>query len=527
MVGVPGRSKACNTCRQRKVSCSLEKPECRTCLKSSRVCTGYQRERIFLLDQRTEGKGPKCYRKPVNHTAAVVTEHKRKTIPLKKQFEKTVHPIIPEEITPVARILTPSLRSVYREQILSDLVELSIPDSYQIIENQRASESQPGSWFAMLPSLPDMTSALETALFAISIAKLGRIKQDPGLIHESLKFYTGGLIELQKALWSPRLMYRDETVAASMALVLYEAMECPERSIAGWRNHMHGCVKLFELKGPKAFNSIFGHQVFLSFRLMEIQLALTERRPTFLADPVWIDRPWANFDKTSFHKFLDILVALPNTIADGYRLLEPLVLGKEVDHEAILLGIVELLKRCWKLDEEFKAFYTDLETTYLGPLYWPNLSGVSEPDVDDSTQGKIFPVSFHFPNFQMAHLCALYWTASCILWSGMRYSYTLLASFQIDPSLFQLPLLEHRVDVASCARNICQSLEYFTREEHRVLGMTALVFPLKVAIETFNDAQGCERELAWALAAMTKIGDGVQIMNHLGVKMTDHAYLPG
>jgi hypothetical protein len=57
--------------------------------------------------------------------------------------------------------------------------------------------------------------------------------------------------------------------------------------------------------------------------------------------------------------------------------------------------------------------------------------------------------------------------------------------------------------------------------------VTAAVFPLKVAIETFHDAEGCERELAWALANMAKIGGGVQIMNHLGVKMTDHSYLPG
>jgi hypothetical protein len=122
----------------------------------------------------------------------------------------------------------------------------------------------------MLPSLPQRTSALETALFALSIARLGHLAQNQGLIHESLKFYTGGLVELQRALWNPNLMYRDETVAASMALVLYEVMECPDRSIAGWQNHMHGCVKLFQLKGPKAYGSEFGHQLFSSFRLMEV-----------------------------------------------------------------------------------------------------------------------------------------------------------------------------------------------------------------------------------------------------------------
>ena len=41
--------------------------------------------------------------------------------------------------------------------------------------------------------------------------------------------------------------------------------------MAGWMSHMKGCAKLFELKGPAAFSSDFGHKLFISFRIMEVR----------------------------------------------------------------------------------------------------------------------------------------------------------------------------------------------------------------------------------------------------------------
>jgi Fungal specific transcription factor domain len=126
----------------------------------------------------------------------------------------------------------------------------------------------------MLPYHPDFTTALEATVLAICTAKLGRRNNDPALVHESLKFYIQGLWELQRALYNPDLMYKDETAASCMALVGYEVMECPDRTTAAWVKHVQGCAKLFELRGPKAYSSEFGHQLFLAFREMEVRPAL-------------------------------------------------------------------------------------------------------------------------------------------------------------------------------------------------------------------------------------------------------------
>lgn len=127
-----------------------------------------------------------------------------------------------------------------------------------------------GNWLTSIPALPQLSSALEAAILAVSTAKLGRLNDNPVLLHESLKFYVQGLWELQKALWDPGLMHKDETLAACMALIMYEVVECPDRTIDAWANHMRGCAKMFELKGANSYGSDFGYQLFLSFRIIEV-----------------------------------------------------------------------------------------------------------------------------------------------------------------------------------------------------------------------------------------------------------------
>jgi len=154
---------------------------------------------------------------------------------------------------------------------LSNFLCSIVPDRQLRIPNPVGEEAQPGSWVTMVPTLPEITAALESSLLAICTAKMGRQDKNPALVHESLKFYTKGLIELQRALWDPKLMYKDETLAACMSLVLYEVLECPDNTIKAWQSHMKGCAKLFETRGAEAYGSDFGHQIFLSWRLMEVK----------------------------------------------------------------------------------------------------------------------------------------------------------------------------------------------------------------------------------------------------------------
>jgi hypothetical protein len=245
------------------------------------------------------------------------------------------------------------------------------------------------------------------------------------------------------------------------------------------------------------------------------------------------------------HRLLDEVTVIPNIIADGYRLLQGVIEGKELmDPGIMLLNILDLIDRLWKADSQLLRFSKSLEEDTLGPVYWPVLTSESQV-VEPDHLGKVFPVSFRFLDMRACHICLLYWATTAILNSSLGYTYKLLAgvsatnddcstaneSLHKNAANFdgsQLPPLGHRIEVAISARNICQSLEFCLEDEHRDLGARAAVFPLKVAIETLNDTPGCERELLWAQASMLRVnGTGVRIMNHRPEPMTNHAILPG
>lgn len=228
-----------------------------------------------------------------------------------------------------------------------------------------------------------------------------------------------------------------------------------------------------------------------------------------------------------------------------------------------LLSSMAILKRCWKVDEELRQFFDELEKSH-GPLFWPEPSKEESP-ADDAQSGKVFPVAFHFSNPRMANICMLYWASLIILWSGLSYVYKLLATMEVDektPTSFTsccestsscmsghdavcmckdkaqkspitmsnmenlLPLKDQE-DVVSLSRNICQSVEYCLNTEVQGLGPGFVYLSLKVAIETFIEYPGCSRELLWAESAMERANSsGVRLLKFVGVTLSQKAYAP-
>lgn len=67
-------------------------------------------------------------------------------------------------------------------------------------------------------------------------------------------------------------MYQDETLAACLAMMMYECFECPDQNINGWWNHVNGCIRLFKLRGASTYTKEFSHRLFLSFRQIEVRI---------------------------------------------------------------------------------------------------------------------------------------------------------------------------------------------------------------------------------------------------------------
>jgi hypothetical protein len=162
------------------------------------------------------------------------------------------------------------VRYVFGQQLLSEFIYCYLPDSW--LAAQRPAQKKLASWIVLVTELPESTRALETSVLAMSAAKVGRLNDDPVLLKASLGSYVQGLRELQRALRDPKLMYRDETLAACMALWMYEVLECPEGRVRGWISHFGGCERLVQLRGAEAHSSLLGHQVFLGYRTTAVSL---------------------------------------------------------------------------------------------------------------------------------------------------------------------------------------------------------------------------------------------------------------
>lgn len=117
-----------------------------------------------------------------------------------------------------------------------------------------------------LAQLPNQTPALTTATLAVSLSRIGTVNGDECLAKESLKHYTEGLKELQKALYDPVQMHSDETLAACLLLGIFELLNCPGDSKEAYAIHTKGCARLLEARGPKAHRKGLGHSLFLAIR---------------------------------------------------------------------------------------------------------------------------------------------------------------------------------------------------------------------------------------------------------------------
>ncbi|KAH8801752.1 hypothetical protein F5884DRAFT_527082 [Xylogone sp. PMI_703] len=547
MVGVPGRSKACHTCRQRRIACGLERPQCSQCVKSNRVCAGYQRERVFVLNHESTEQALKSYAQAQIQILGGQLRHgpgrgKKKNASVKTDERAAAHtrtktpPWEPQLLAHLAP------RAVYRQQLLNEFLCSQVPANYR----RSDPDDRMTPWFMLLADQPVLTKALECSMLAVCTSRLGRVHNDTALVNESLKLYGLGLRELQKALWDPKLMYNDETLAACMALTTYEVLECPEGTYHGLLTHHNGLERLVQLRGAEAHSSGLGHKVFIIFRTTSILHSMEKKCISYLAEPEWSEIPFKKIPKEPYDHLIDIL-------GQGTGILAETAYFDHLCPGHLLQMTLNLIERCWKLDFQLQKFIERQKQGSSGPLYWPRSPQYTVLS-EEVKEENLFPVSFCFDNLIVANTCVVYWAICLILWSGMLALYTVIYQLYqqgidmafLDPSVHpnphcpicthtiappsnsslpyvetidpsQLPPLLHRADLLATARNICQSVEYFMQEEMLVQGPALIVMPLTVVIETAKEYPTFAKEVEWARNVLGKIEErGVRIIK--GVK---------
>lgn len=514
--------------------CGLQRPQCAQCVHSNRVCTGYQRRTVFIVNQEHDlhRSSSKAARDGSNYDSPVSCD--------KRQID--TDQVIAPAWKKIKRVKTVSLIPAYRDQLLDTFIRGYVPLG-------QFEEADRRSWLHELAMVAEKPPVLVTSMLCMSMSWLGKAQGDESLRHTALSLYTKGLKELQQSLWDPQQMYSDATLAACLLLGIYELYACPGGDRRGYISHCSGCERLVQLRGPEAHREGLGHALFLAFRVQGICTALEVQRPTFLAEKTWIEVPWQSpakgkpaASKTIADRIWDNIALAPGifSITNKFNKMSPV---------EIISNALNIIDLSWEMDEELLSLYNSLECSIPGPLYWPKLSTTPNP-ADNEVDGKVFPVAFEFINLKTAMTCMLYWSTITMLYSGFVSLYGVLQQipftreFALESKHAHPLLLEAmpecgdtcicnghgclttidvrklrplgiRADVATPARNVMQSVEYCTKPEMLDYGASSVINPLAIVVDTIAHYDHCRKEVEWGNHVLRRSEELVPYLKHV------------
>ncbi len=166
-------------------------------------------------------------------------------------------------------------RHASRDQLLAFFLGVHYPDD--TTEHSKQTMLRHRSFLLHIPTLSDISPALESSLLAVCTARLGRENGQEDLAARSLTLYTESLRELHRAVLNPDTRCHGHTLAACMALTMYEMSECPGKEISGYHAHISGALHLLRIRGPSAHKDGIGHSVFSSLRLHGVSAVISIR----------------------------------------------------------------------------------------------------------------------------------------------------------------------------------------------------------------------------------------------------------
>ncbi|ERT01401.1 hypothetical protein HMPREF1624_02647 [Sporothrix schenckii ATCC 58251] len=576
MVGVPGRSKGCNTCIQRKVKCDGGQPACGNCRKSNRLCTGYKRPVAFVMSSNvalgpdavedpeggtimTQGRWRKRVRKTPKALAkdpkprraheptptlaeAAITEltdssslapsrsssgtpraidavdlsttvapadikqywkqyiyhdteddetgaddggHKHHPNTNSTNAQQLQHiiatrrgPMTVETLSRVISILESSANvalldfaspmtlsasaaaagsrdisiagtdiwpvgspfvhhfgseAVWREQLFPMFLSFHLPKEIFSGCKTTTKSMRSRNWLLNLQDTSlDGAPALESAMTALCMARVGRRSGNMALVQHSLRLYTKGLRQLQDAIHDPATQLADQTLAACMAFSMYEVAECPSRHINGYYSHHTGGLALLKMRGPDAHITPLGHSLFVFMRVQQFIYALLMRKANFLCEPAWTNRPWQTSAKDPQDKFMDQMYCIPVLLEQTDKLAEAAA-HKTIGHEALVRGYWDLIVQYDAIYRCLLRWHKDLQAIVAGPLYWPELSTIACPVFDTNGRGRPFAVAFHFPAFSIGQSVVLFWVIAMVVNYQIHFLYNRIIALQSSP----------------------------------------------------------------------------------------------
>ncbi|KAI1014472.1 hypothetical protein LB504_012202 [Fusarium proliferatum] len=380
MVGVPGRSKGCVTCRKRKKGCDKKVPFCGQCLALGIPCEGYERQQIWL---NSEGSTQKSYAKSPSRSP----------------------PSSPSSTPGSALILHESLTRTARTQKFTGLFwsdYLSGGSGFSL----KASGITSAKWMAMYEALSDVEASLQYVAMALSTATLGAMNNDIQLMGKSQQAYGLAMQQMATSFVSPS-RNKDGILAAIQLMRVYEQLfgtgisaaqkNSPVSQIKGFRKHIDGETALILSRGPEDSWSSMGKQLLADGRLTMINAYISRRKRSPYSQGWKQSQLWRSVTNSPLNQLIDIFVEVP-------ALLEDLDTFRVAPSNELYNSIITRCRTC------------EVEILALGLEF-----GESLTIYDYIYTREPLPVPKHDDDLAIVYLSCCYWMTCLFIYSTMGF----------------------------------------------------------------------------------------------------------
>ncbi|KAL1799239.1 hypothetical protein ACET3X_003276 [Alternaria dauci] len=455
MVGVGGRSKACDHCKRRRIKCDLAKPQCGRCIKARLQCGGPRGIAIIQYGQRrcTRSDDPSPVRSFALKAIAAVPADVQHPIP-------GIH-----------RGLSVFHDDTFTAFTLSNFLPIS----------------------GVLDVAP---GTLTTKSFlALATTYFGIKRQDSAVTQFGLKRYSDALGTVHSALAQSVSSPTFDLLEAIMVMSLIEFLVSDGEN--GWIKHARGLERLFEMRGSEAMASLPCLMILERTRPSLISAGLVLHKPTIMSSIAWKREPWCSHPERvdSLKLMFDILADCPSLF----------VLFDEIstcpDEEIRMAAIQNLCGEFHRvvasLDDWGDRFASD-------PSHTPDEipAARTTPMIEDEYEmlRPAWSTVFQYQSLYHANAMAMY-NATTIL--ALRFSDSIDVGSR---SAFEHHVREMRLSAA--ALSICRSVDYHQQELWGEQGSFALLFPLRMAYDGLSEEKPTVR--VWLQSIMHDISAGRQ-----------------
>ena len=488
MVGVPGRSKGCITCKQRRVKCDEKRPFCDRFRGSWVPCGGYVQDTIFVDESirlrqssdQSEQAGSSLewtQTEPVDAQISGSTENAIWTASLSTDI---------------------GLRAHQSNIYMSFLIHRLFSDTYR--------DGSPGP--RILRAIDeDATSVVYNSAYCLAAALFERTHflEHSEVTHGAIE-YGHALRLLNRTIQDRDVCYEPANVVATILLSLYEMVIFTNRH--GWIQHAGGVEKLIEMRGVDIHRGEQERHYFIMSRMPIITKALTLQRRTFLDQEEWKTIPWADEpeSKTPGQYVQDILADIPGLLEDSNVLKAEQ--ASQVDGNGI--RIKGHCSRLIKTLQELFLWRWEWERSNPEAAYEVTVDLEAFPRHDSRL--PMYETVFHYKSFEPARTMMLYnaallWILDLAkMWIGEHAIRLALLPFPIEerpPALNPLTLPNEDLAAANVSQEVCRSAEYHLQEPHFHSGAMFLMLPLRAV---WKLGQG-EKERVWSGWVLRRIAD--------------------